>query len=48
MSGQSGDGKGGNGSLDMETKQFQQMINILTAQSLGLDLSIKTSDVETE
>jgi regulator of protease activity HflC (stomatin/prohibitin superfamily) len=48
MSGQTGDGSGGNGSLDMETKQFQQMINILTAQSLGLDLSIKTSDVETE
>ncbi len=48
MSGQSGEGNSGNGNLNMETKQFQQMINILTAQSLGLDLSIKSGAEKTE
>lgn len=35
-----GGGDAGSGNLDMETKQFQQMINIMTAKSLGLDLTI--------
>jgi regulator of protease activity HflC (stomatin/prohibitin superfamily) len=42
--GASSEGNGGGGSLDLETKQFQQMINIMTAQALGLDLSIKKAE----
>jgi regulator of protease activity HflC (stomatin/prohibitin superfamily) len=35
-----GNGQAGSGNLDLETKQFQQMINIMTAKQLGLDLTI--------
>lgn len=48
MAGGSADGNGSGGSLDLETKQFQQMINIMTAQALGLDLSIKKGDEVTQ
>jgi regulator of protease activity HflC (stomatin/prohibitin superfamily) len=39
-----GEGGGADGNLDLQTRQFMQMINIMTAKQLGLDLSIKTAE----
>lgn len=36
-----GGGEGQTGNLDFETQQFMKMLNVLTAQALGLDLDIR-------
>jgi hypothetical protein len=36
-----GNGESQTGNLDVETQQFMKMLNIMTAQSLGLNLNIK-------